>query len=326
MEEQEYTICHSLPCQETIKKMIAKHYQLQLKDSLLIKSGISDTYQLITKEKNYILKIYKKDWRKIEEILFEMEMLLHLKARGIPVAEPIPTKNSQHFFEVDAPEGKRYAVVFAFCSGQSLYELVPFDAALAQKYGQITAKVHQSMDDFRPQYPRFSIDRKRLLDEPAALANQLFARHPQVHFLKEAEDKIGGKLEGLRREDFDFGIIHGDVDPGNVHFTADGQISIFDFDLCAYGWRAWDLTVFLWECRWSKWGDKIAAAFLRGYKSTRTLRDKDQDLIPWLMPLRGIWYLGLLAKNKNSWGGARIKNSYFIDKEFEFLKKLLDEL
>lgn len=54
-------------------------------------------------------------------------------------------------------------------------------------------------------------------------------------------DELVANVKALNKEHGAYGIIHGDLHPGNIHFTETDHITLFDFDHCAYGWRAYDL-------------------------------------------------------------------------------------
>jgi Ser/Thr protein kinase RdoA (MazF antagonist) len=63
-------------------------------------------------------------------------------------------------------------------------------------------------------------------------------------------------------------------------------MTFFDFDCGGYGYRTYDLAVFLWCCRLE---DAIAArwdSFLSGYRETRLIRDLDLLAIPLFVCMR----------------------------------------
>ena len=72
---------------------------------------------------------------------------------------------------------------------------------------------------------------------------------------------------------------------GNVHFLGN-HFTIFDFDHCAYGWRAYDLAIssgLRKECRDS---------MIEGYESVRPLSDAERASIQDLGNLRNLWDIG----------------------------------
>ena len=64
-----------------------------------------------------------------------------------------------------------------------------------------------------------------------------------------------------------FGIIHGDLNPSNIHYSKSQGFTFFDFDHCAFGWRIHDLSV-IKLC----FPKDIFETVLEGYTSIRPLQ------------------------------------------------------
>lgn len=64
-----------------------------------------------------------------------------------------------------------------------------------------------------------------------------------LNFFMLYEKYLYDKLKKLPVNSESFGIIHGDLNPSNMHLDDNGNITIFHFDHCAYGWRIHDLVV-----------------------------------------------------------------------------------
>ena len=60
--------------------------------------------------------------------------------------------------------------------------------------------------------------------------------------------------------------MHGDVQGHNHHLTEDGQIIWFDFDLCGWGWRAYDIAYY-----YTRIPEPVRAPVIQGYESVRPL-------------------------------------------------------
>jgi Ser/Thr protein kinase RdoA (MazF antagonist) len=96
----------------------------------------------------------------------------------------------------------------------------------------------------------------------------------------------GGRLE--------WGVCHGDLHYGNAHRTGD-QITLFDFENCGVGWRAYDLAVYLWAARIVAKEGTAWKPFLRGYTEHRALNETELQSIPLFVPARHIYLMGLTA-------------------------------
>lgn len=50
--------------------------------------GLNDHHLVTTPEGTYVLRVYRRGWRTAEEIAYELAVLVHLEARGVPVCAP----------------------------------------------------------------------------------------------------------------------------------------------------------------------------------------------------------------------------------------------
>jgi Ser/Thr protein kinase RdoA (MazF antagonist) len=79
-------------------------------------------------------------------------------------------------------------------------------------------------------------------------------------------------------------------------------MTLFDFDCCGLGWRAYDLSVFSWAASWENAAVETWTAFLTGYSGQRFLKPVDQVAIQSLACVRQIWFMGLRMANGPQWG------------------------
>jgi Ser/Thr protein kinase RdoA (MazF antagonist) len=119
----------------------------------------------------------------------------------------------------------------------------------------------------------------------------------------------------------DRGFCHGDSHGANAHRDGD-TVTIFDFDCCGPGWRAYDLATFRWI--W-EWHDAEAAAkhwsrFLQGYREYRTLADLDLAAVEPFVGLREFWLLGLHARLAAVYGSFLLADDS-IDTRLDFLRR-----
>ena len=98
----------------------------------------------------------------------------------------------------------------------------------------------------------------------------------------------------------DFGFCHGDLHGFNAAFDGE-RVTMFDFDCCGAGWRAYDIAVYRWllenrkmESNWKP--------FLDAYQARRPLAQMDVSAVPWFVAARYIWLLGLHTSNASYLG------------------------
>jgi len=79
-------------------------------------------------------------------------------------------------------------------------------------------------------------------------------------------------------------------------------VTLFDFDCCGVGWRAYDLAVFRWAARLRKMEAEQWPAFLRGCRETRTIREIDIQPIPYFVALRHVRLMSMHAASQQNLG------------------------
>ena len=124
-------------------------------------------------------------------------------------------------------------------------------------------------------------------------------------FLERLAEHVRHRLLELPRTPPGYGLCHGDLHPGNVRFDADGEPTLFDFDCMGYGWRAYDLTVFLWnafgEGRTKRWRASRWRSFLRGYQEVRPCPEGLDEVMPLFLVARQIWLMGVDCADRSGW-------------------------
>ncbi len=63
--------------------------------------GLNDTYLLQTSTGKYILRVYRMGWRSPSDILYELDMLLHLHRKGVSVSFPLTMRDGKPVVHVE---------------------------------------------------------------------------------------------------------------------------------------------------------------------------------------------------------------------------------
>ena len=75
--------------------------------------GFNDTYRVKNDGgKIYYLRAYRRSWRTLADIQFELDVLEHLQQKEFPAPRPVPYRDGKLYCEVPAPEGTRYLALF----------------------------------------------------------------------------------------------------------------------------------------------------------------------------------------------------------------------
>ncbi len=282
----------------------------------LISAGLDATYLLETSEARFVIRLYNARWWAPAEIQYQLAALVHLAHRQVPVARPIARQDGELATTVLAPEGPRQLAVFEFVDGE-LFE----PATDAREYGWTAAAIHSNSEDFACPEPRRRLDITGLLQ--ASFESVLRQLSPDAAVgkyllgLLARVERRAAETEWLR---FDHGFCHGDLNFSNCRRGAGRTITVFDFECCAPGLRAYDLAVFRWTQKLLGVSELVWTHFLAGYRERRRLDAHDLSAIGLLTLLRQTWLIGHDAErtevfsNGTHWRRTgRIRNLKFLE-------------
>lgn len=315
---------------EAIRESILSLYRIEQKYTCrFFNHGVNDTYRIEGEYDNYYLRIYRYNWRRKEDIISEIKLLNFLKnCEQISVSAPIMKIDGEFLTEINAPEGLRYAVLFRSAIG----EHKTLDPKRSFNYGKTAAIIHTVADELES-LERFHIDLEHLLDEPLKhIKPFLSKREEDYKYLETTARELSSKVNKLLSKDKSvYGLCHGDFHNGNTFLDNDDNLTVFDFDCFGYGWRAYDISVFLWSCGSSKnWRKKdknyracLWNSYLKGYNEIKKLTKEELEAAFLFVPIRHIWILGLHTHGYNDWGGNRFNEDYF-NRALTFIKKWIE--
>jgi Ser/Thr protein kinase RdoA (MazF antagonist) len=317
MEEKKYT--YSQLSALSAGRQAALHYDLP--EQVLCKYyvlGLHDNYLLESDSGKYILRIYRNAWRSEQEARFELELLAFLGNNNAPVAFPLPTNSGELAFSIDSPEGKRTAALFHYADGRAPgNDICVEESALL---GQAVANAHQVMDKFDASNTRPLLDMPYLLDQSIE-AIAPFIDAEAKSFLKTLQGKLHRVLPRLPQEPGVYGICIGDVNPTNFHINGDKLITLFDFDQCGYGYRAFEIGKFISSIQPLKTKQQLAEAFIDGYQEVRRLSQAEVDAIPYFEIVSHIWVMAIHAYNADRIGHKWLEKPFW-DRRLAILKEL----
>lgn len=280
--------------------------------------GLHDNYLIENEHEKYILRIYRNDWRSPEEIYFELELLDFLDAGNAPVASPLPTKTGEFSFFIDSPEGKRLAALFCYADGDAPGNKISVEESAL--LGKAVASVHQITDKFETAHTRQVLDIPYLLDQ-SILAIEPFIDAEARSYMNTVQFVLKDALASLSPEADIYGICIGDVNPTNLHINTKKEITLFDFDQCGYGYRAFEIGKFISSVHSIKSKLSIASAFIDGYQKVRRLTKEELYAIPYFEIISIIWVMAIHAYNANRIGYKWLEKPFW-DRQLAVLKEL----
>jgi Ser/Thr protein kinase RdoA (MazF antagonist) len=274
--------------------------------------GFNHTYRVKTVAGAiYYLRAYRHHWRTLADVQYEMDVLNHLKNKGFPAARPVPYIDGQYFCLVPAQEGTRILALFTEAPGPEVaYTQDP--AGIAQRYGQAVARMHNALDDFSSPHPRFHLDLTHFIDQPLQNIQPFLTHRPaDWNFLQQFAETLRQRILAMPADMLEQGYCHGDLQGYHANVAPDGTLTFFDFDCGGFGYRAYDLAVFLWCCRLE---DAVAARwapFLESYLENRSIHERDMQAVPLFVCARYLWHMGVHTQNSPDWGIDFLSDRYF---------------
>jgi Ser/Thr protein kinase RdoA (MazF antagonist) len=315
-------VTYSLPSAKALLAEIARAYPIGVPMTCqLLQAGLNDTYLVTSRKDCYIARVYHARWRTPSEIAYELELLVHLAAKAVSVALPIADKDGTFSRLLTAPEGPRHLVLFDCARGEPLFWE---QEEHSYRAGQLLATIHTASDDFVSRHVRFRCDLDYLIDTPLAAIRPFLTHRPTDWIsLEGLAARLRERLAQAADTGLDWGVCHGDLNSGNIHLAEDGTLTVFDFDFCGPGWRAYDIAAAQWVAMGhNKSG--IRDAFLKGYTERRRLVAANLAAFPLFHAIRHLWVLGLRAAKATDMGTLSV-SGWYLDFELTYLREWEDE-
>lgn len=295
---------------EALEQIVRKNYSLFAGTAVrchLYRRGMHDTYVVKTGVRRYYLKVYYHGLRTLKEIEAEVLLLHHLKKEQIRVVEPIIGNDGRYILELHAVEGIRYGVLYDEIQGEEGVT----DGQVTGQLGAYIASIHNAFDKIASPVHRWHLDEYSLVDRSMQyLKNYASLYSFDYEFLDRIADEAKSKIAAeLTKTLPSYGLCHGDLYGGNIRIDHAGNPAMFDFDLCGYGWRAYDISLFV-SCFGLGVGreamekrERRREDFLNGYAMERSLSQAELDSLYVFTIFRRIFNLGsLYAYFAESWG------------------------
>lgn len=286
-----FPVAFSVLESKALLQALNEKYPMKIDVCHLWQAGVNSVYLLKTAQGLMYLRIGNAGWRTKKDYEEEIYIINSLHDHGIPAVTPVADRSGGFLWALQAPEGLRYAVVFREA------KKTPGGDPLKKTYnmGKLAAQLHNTADEENFSLSRIPIDFFQMVSHPFESLAVFEERRADLAPLKTAAEALWAYIEDkLPRKKPYYGYCHGDMHPGNIFFDGE-QPQIFDFDCMGYGYRAYDICIFLWNMsindvnyvdsdEWRK--------YLEGYNSVRCLDTNELSCIPAFAALRHIWLMG----------------------------------
>lgn len=303
----------------SVERIVAFHYKLPSPVvSKYYVFGLHDNYLIECASERYIFRVYRNDWRTEEEARFELELLEHLGKKRAPAAVPIRTKTDDLMVSLSYPEGTRAAALFLFADGKAPGNALTSDDAA--RLGRAVATIHCCSDTFCTRRSRPVLDLPYLLDRSVAVIKSHLDK-VSLDYLTRLGRQINRTFVPIQHEPGVFGPCIGDINGTNFHVTEAGRITLFDFDQCGFGDRAFDIAKFFSSISAREDKALIKNAFISSYEQVRKLTFGENESLRSFEIVALIWVMAIHVDNADR-VGYKLLEKPFWDRRLNALKAL----
>lgn len=242
--------------------------------------GISDTitYKIETgTAEAYLLRIHS-DRMSRAEIHSELEFLQALsRSEDLSLPIGVASREGSYVLEMETEAGyyRPHVTMMRWVDGEHASTAITEDQAYLM--GQLMGRLHKTAADFVPSSafvrPTWDADSFRGKMERLERYHACFLSCEGWEMYQTAAEKIILSLSKMHTGVHHYGLIHGDLHPGNIVFK-DGMPYPIDFGMCGYGFFLYDMAGALVGLH-----TKPRRMFIKGYKSVSPLEtDYIRDL------------------------------------------------
>jgi Ser/Thr protein kinase RdoA (MazF antagonist) len=195
---------------------------------------------------------------------------------GFHVQRPVHNSQGGLLTQVEVAEGQSLpCTLLTWLEGAHFSPAGSSAEALVEQFGVLSARLHQFSSRWTPPpgFARPSYDFshfKRIFARLLRGANLGIFSEEAYRTLRATTQAILSEIEQLPGDPDHWGMIHADLHVGNF-LVQDGEIIPIDFSFCGFGHYLFDLSI----CLAGGLKADLRPAFLRGYRSQRSLPESD---------------------------------------------------
>jgi Ser/Thr protein kinase RdoA (MazF antagonist) len=203
----------------------------------------------------YVLKIVRMDRESPHQqaqIAEKIDFIQFLSEHNVRVSHPVRSPSDQWIETIETHEGEFLVTASTRAQGKhyDLYDPSTGTPNFFQAWGQVTGQMHAAAKSYKcwQKNPSDSSAQSKINDWMGEYA--FFANWCQDDAVREKWVEIGERMKQLPQTREGFGLIHNDLHPWNFLVDDVGEITVIDFDVCAYYWFVKDIAIALFFANW----------------------------------------------------------------------------
>lgn len=299
-------ITHSVVDPEFINAEVTRRYDLAGPFStFLLYRGMNDVYLVQGANERYALRVWRKTYRDVDEVSYELDFLDFLKSRDFPASVALRTKEDELYFKILTPEGVRAVALYTWAPGKKFGECLSEETA--ERIGAAFARMHLLGQEYQGDKPYSTENALRFQVTVPALLDFVYDRPDDLRDYAIISERLAAKLEAIQSEDVPMGICHCDFHPSNVHVAEDSTITLLDFDGAGEDYLMQDVKNFVWGNLFYGFSSSIGDAFERGYESVRPFTEKEKEYGELFLMAKAFRLVAGMAKSSSAVGRGTLR-------------------
>ena len=262
-------ISHSVVHPDFIAREVAARYPVSGKvEAWLLYRGMNDVYLVQDAKTKYALRVWRKTYRDVDDVAYELDFLAFLKDREFPASVAVPQHDGSLYFKASSPEGDRALALYDWAPGKKFGEMLSEDTAA--QIGAQFAKMHLlGIEHAGPDHV-FTTETARDYNIcMPALLDFVYDRPDDLRDYPIIASALDKRLQELADAGVPMGICHRDFHPSNVHVDDEGTITFLDFDAAGEDFLMQDVKNYVWGNLFYDFSPAYGEAFEAGYQSVR---------------------------------------------------------
>ena len=268
------------------------------RDARLVAERENTVYEAALPEGRAALRLHRPGYQSLAEIRSELDWMQALAAAGVavpkPLGAPVVLATGRVATAVHWVEGEPLGAAGVPLTGSPDEQRARFRAV-----GLAVARLHEASDglDLGEGFTRHAWDIDGFLGDAPLWGR--FWENPTLsaeerRLMLAARREARGVLEDFAARGGDYGLIHADVLRENVLVQGDA-VMLIDFDDAGWGFRLYDLAVFMTQNEDEPHAEALREAMLEGYRSLRALPEAEAGLIAMFTMLRRFASMGWIV-------------------------------
>jgi Ser/Thr protein kinase RdoA (MazF antagonist) len=274
------------------------HYALPAYSLTFLAQTHNVVYRVQSPDLNAILRLSDAKHANLEHIASEMALLNGLAEANFPYRLPTPIADKQGAWVVSTDDA--HAVLTHYLEGD-LRTPDTLTEDEAEALGRAIAHLHAWDYDIPTDFTRPKLDMAGMFGQGGLYA--LGEAHPlitpqQAATMQAALGRVNFAFKVLGVNDYQFGLIHGDLLLPNVLFG--DTLGLLDFEYCGWGYYLYDLTPLLWQLKPQANYAKLEARIWKGYTSVRPKLGYYKHMLETLIAARHVASMRWVALNADN--------------------------